>query len=79
MLLLLHVQVMLSVDPEDEAVGATSLSGNLAREKEETKTFSTDSDHLQNLGVMIEAMENTLRSDMDGRSRVSLPPHLRTK
>ncbi|CAB1116032.1 unnamed protein product [Ectocarpus sp. CCAP 1310/34] len=74
-----NTTVMLSVDPKDEAVGATSLSGNLAREKEETKTFSTDSDHLQNLGVMIEAMENTLRSDMDGRSRVSLPPHLRTK
>lgn len=59
-------QVMLSVAPEDEAAGVTSLSGNLAREKEETKSFKTDSDHLQNLGVMIEAMENTIRSDMDG-------------
>lgn len=58
---------MLSVEPADEAVGVTSLSGNLAREKEETKPFSKDSDHLENLGVMIEAMENTLRSDMDGK------------
>lgn len=57
---------MLSVAPEGEAAGVTSLSGNLTREKEETKSFSADSDHLQNLGVMIEAMENTTRSDMDG-------------
>lgn len=58
---------MLSVAPEGTDAGVTSLSGNLAREKEETKSFSTDSDHLQNLGVMIEAMENTVRSDMDGK------------
>lgn len=58
---------MLSVEPADEAAGVTSLSGNLAREKEETKSFSKDSDHLENLGVMIEAMENTLRSDMDSK------------
>lgn len=57
---------MLSVAPEGDATGVTSLSGNLARQKEETKSFSTDSDHLQNLGEMIEAMENTIRSDMDG-------------
>ncbi|CAM9267782.1 unnamed protein product [Pylaiella littoralis] len=61
-----NTTVMLSVEPADEAAGVTSLSGNLAREKEETKSFSTDSDHLENLGVMIEAMENTLRSDVDG-------------
>eukprot|EP00903_Cladosiphon_okamuranus_P015631 g14434.t1 len=61
-----NTTVMLSVAPEGEEAGVTSLSGNLAREKEETKSFSTDSDHLQNLGMMIEAMENTMRSDMDG-------------
>lgn len=59
-------QVMLSVEPAGEAAGSTSLSGNLAREREETRPFKTDSDHLENLGKMIEAMENTLRSDMDG-------------
>lgn len=58
---------MLSVAPEGAEAGVTSLSGNLSRSKEEEKTFSTDSDHLQNLGMMIEAMENTLRSDMDGK------------
>lgn len=70
-MLIVHVswcdQVMLSVAPEEEEAGVTSLSGNLAREKEETKSFSTDSDHLENLGMMIEAMENTMRSDMDGK------------
>lgn len=60
------MQVMLSVAPEGEQAGVTSLSGNLSRAKEESKSFSSDSDHLQNLGMMIEAMENTLRSDMDG-------------
>ncbi|CAN0290775.1 unnamed protein product [Scytosiphon promiscuus] len=59
-------QVMLSVEPASEAAGSTSLSGNLAREREETRAFKTDSDHLENLGKMIEAMENTLRRDMDG-------------
>lgn len=59
---------MVSVAPEGAEAGETSLSGNLTRSKEESKTFSSDSDHLQNLGVMIEAMENTLRSDMDGTS-----------
>lgn len=52
--------------PAGEAAGVTSLSGNLSKAKEETKGFTTDSDHLQNLGMMIEAMENTLRSDIDG-------------
>ena len=61
---------MLSVAPEGEDAGVTSLSGNLAREKEETKSFSADSDHLENLGKMIEAMENTMRSDMDGEERL---------
>lgn len=60
---------MLSVAPEDEQAGVTSLSGNLSRSKEEVKMFSTDSDHLQNLGMMIEAMENTVRSDMDGEKK----------
>lgn len=60
------LQVMLSLAPSDQAVGVTSLSGNLSRAKQESKTFSTDSDHLENIGMMIEAMENTLRSDMDG-------------
>lgn len=63
---------MLSVAPEGEQAGVTSLSGNLSRSKEEVKTFSTDSDHLQNLGTMIEAMENTLRSDMDGKKKLGL-------
>lgn len=57
---------MLSVAPAGDDAGATSLSGNLSRAKEEMKSFATDSDHLENLGMMIEAMENTLRSDMDG-------------
>lgn len=60
---------MLSVAPEGEQAGETSLSGNLSRAKEEVKAFSSDSDHVQNLGMMIEAMENTLRSDMDGKTR----------
>lgn len=59
-------QVMLSVAPAGDAAGSTSLSGNLSRAKEETKKFTKDSDHLENIGMMIEAMENTLRSDMDG-------------
>lgn len=59
-------QVMLSVAPAGGETGSTSISGNLSRAKEETKTFNTDTDHLQNVGAMIEAMENTLRSDMDG-------------
>lgn len=57
---------MLSVAPAGGETGSTSISGNLSRAKEETKTFNTDTDHLQNVGAMIEAMENTLRSDMDG-------------
>lgn len=58
---------MLSVSPAGDAAGVTSLSGNLSRAKEEKKSFSTDNDHLENIGKMIEAMENTLRIDMDGR------------
>lgn len=60
-------QVMLCVAPAGDAAGVTSLSGNLSRAKEEKKSFSTENDHLENIGKMIEAMENTLRSDMDGR------------
>ena len=63
---------MLSVAPAGEAAGVTSLSGNLSRAKEESKTFSMDSDHLENVGMMIEAMENTMRSDMDGEQVVGL-------
>lgn len=66
-------QVMVSMAPEGDQAGSTSLSGNLSRAKEESRTFKSDSDHLQNLGMMIEAMENTIRSDVDGEFLPYLP------
>lgn len=63
----LNTTVMLSVNHAAAAAGATNLSGNMSSNAVQTLAFAGPSDHLVNLGRMIEKMENDIRSNIDGR------------
>ncbi|CAM9132432.1 unnamed protein product [Phaeothamnion confervicola] len=62
----LSTTVMLRIALGDPAAGEASLSGNLTRSAEQTASFAAADDHLVTIGKMIEAMETSVRRDIDG-------------
>jgi len=60
----LTTTIMLALTTQSEAVGATTLCGNLAKQTEKDAPFTDAASHICTIGQMIEAMENTVRESL---------------
>ena len=61
----LTTSIQLFLTLHNATVGTVKQNGSLTRQASSIMGYTTDEDHLQNLGQMIEQMENFVRSNLD--------------
>lgn len=61
----LTTSIQLYLTIENKSIGMAKQNGTLTRQASSVMPFSTDSDHISNIGQMIEEMENFVRSNLD--------------
>jgi len=62
----LTTTVMLTMKVEKDAIGDSDLSGSLTRQEERTCDLNVENTHISNMGKLIEDLEISMRSNMDG-------------
>ena len=61
----LTTSIQLYLTLNNQEVGTVKQNGTITRQQAEIHSFSTVDDHLENIGQMIEQMENKIRSNLD--------------
>ena len=61
----LTTSIQLFLTLHNATVGTVKQNGSLTRQASSIMGYTTDEDHLKNLGQMIEQMENFVRSNLD--------------
>lgn len=61
----LTTSIQLYLTIENKSIGVAKQNGTLTRQASSVMPFSTESDHISNIGQMIEEMENFVRSNLD--------------
>eukprot|EP00937_MAST-01D_sp_MAST-1D-sp2_P003539 g3539.t1 len=62
----LTTTVMLSMKVDKDTIGDSNLSGSLTRQEERTCEITPERTHIVNMGKLIEDLEISMRSSMDG-------------
>ena len=61
----LTTSIQLYLTLENEMVGTVKQNGTVTRQHSEVFPFTSNDDHLEHIGQMIEQMENQIRSNLD--------------
>lgn len=61
----LTTSIQLYLTIENKLIGVAKQNGTLTRQASSVMSFAAESDHISNIGQMIEEMENFVRSNLD--------------